>query len=166
MAAHAHTPAQGRRRAAAAALLAAALALAAVLAPQGPTAAEPASAAKKANGCEPWPAGLSPSGGPAPQRFTMLIRINQQTNVDTYSNFDPATGGLGGYLRQQDIFVINTRYETTTPAVASQLATNLRTAFPCNRIVALNGMKLDPALPEYALSLADHPAVWALMTDF
>ncbi|MGZ5321439.1 MAG: hypothetical protein ACXWFN_08265 [Solirubrobacterales bacterium] len=166
MAAHAHTPAQGRRRAAAAALLAAALALAAVLAPQGPTAAEPASAAKKANGCEPWPAGLSPSGGPAPQRFTMLIRINQQTNVDTYSNFDPATGGLGGYIRQQDIFVINTRYETTTPAVASQLATNLRTAFPCNRIVALNGMKLDPALPEYALSLADHPAVWALMTDF
>ena len=123
------------------------LALAAVLAPQGPTAAEPASAAKKANGCEPWPAGLSPSGGPAPQRFTMLIRINQQANVDTYSNFDPATGGLGGYIRQQDVFVINTRYETTTPAVASQLATNLRAAFPCNRIIALNGMKLRPGAP-------------------
>ncbi|HET8975592.1 MAG TPA: hypothetical protein VFN15_03095 [Solirubrobacterales bacterium] len=164
---HAQTPVEGRIRAAAAALLMAALALAAtMIAPRGPTAAEPASAAKKANGCDPWPAGLSPLGGPAPQRFTMLIRINQQVNVDTYSNFDPATGGLGGYIRPQDIFVINTRFETTTPSVAVQLATNLRAAFPCNRIIALNGMKLDPAVPEYAFSLADHPAVWALMTDF
>ena len=41
----------------------------------------------------------------------MLIRINQQENVDTYANFDSATGGLGGRVRPQDIFVINTRFE-------------------------------------------------------
>jgi len=95
----------------------------------------------------------------------MLIRINQQVNVDTYANMNPLTGGLGGYIRPQDVFVINTRFETTTPEVAAQLATNLRAAFPCNRIIALNGMRFDP-VPGYAFALADHPAVWALMTDF
>jgi hypothetical protein len=158
------TPAEGRLRAAAAALLIAALALAAVLlSPQG---AAPAEAAKKANGCNPWPAGLSPESGPAPQRFTMLIRINQQVNVDTYTNFDPATGGLGAHVRPQDVFVINTRFEKSNPTIASQLATNLRAAFPCNRIIALNGMSFDPNVPGYAFTLHDHPAVWAVMTDF
>ncbi|HEX2358177.1 MAG TPA: hypothetical protein VHH72_00020 [Solirubrobacterales bacterium] len=118
-----------------------------------------------AQSCGPQPAGLSPEG-PAPSRFTILIRINQQANVDTYSNFDSATGGLGGYVRRQDIFVINTRFETTTPSVATTLANNLAAAFPCNRIIALNGMSLNPLAPGYALSLFDHPSVFALMTDF
>ena len=96
----------------------------------------------------------------------MLIRINQQVNVDTYANFDSATGGLGGRVRPQDIFVINTRFEKSTPALATQLATNLRAAFPCNRIIALNGMSLDPTVPGYAFTLLDHPAVYSLMTDF
>ena len=115
--------------------------------------------------CGPQPVGLAPEG-PAPSRFTMLIRINQQVNVDTYSNFNSATGGLGGYVRQQDIFVINTRFETTTPTVATTLANNLSAAFPCNRIIALNGMSLNPLAPGYAFSLLDHPSVFALMTDF
>ena len=115
--------------------------------------------------CPPLPPGLSPAG-PGPSRFTMLIRINQQGNVDTYTNFNEATGGLGGRVRPQDIFVINTRFQTTTPTVASELATNLRAAFPCNRIIALNGMSFDPTLPGYAFSLLDHPDVSALITDF
>ena len=164
---HTHThPPRARRRAAAAGLLAALLALAAVLAPPGPTAAEPASAAKKANGCEPWPAGLGPSGGPAPQRFTMLIRINQQANVDTYSNFDPATGGSAATSASRTSSS-STPATRRRPRVASQLATNLRAAFPCNRIIALNGMKPQSrrarAMPSRSL---DHPSVWALMTDF
>jgi hypothetical protein len=144
-------------------LVAAVLALAVPLLGAGEAVAGPGGI--KANGCPPLPAGLSPEG-PGPTRFTMLIRINQQANVDTYSNFDSTTGGLGGYVRQQDIFVINTRFETATPAVAATLATNLRTAFPCNRIIALNGMSFNPLAPGFAFSLFDHPSVFALMTDF
>lgn len=149
------------RRAAAAVALSFALALAigggaAVVAPT------PADAQTT---CPAQPAGLAPEGA-GPTRFTMMIRINQQNNVNAYTNFNTATGGLGGYIRPQDIFVINTRFETTTPTVAAQLATNLRAAFPCNRIVALTGLGLDPSLPGYAFSLAGHPAVFALMTDF
>ena len=115
--------------------------------------------------CPPLPPGLSPVG-PGPARFTMLIRINQQGNVDTYTNFNEATGGLGGRVRPQDIFVINTRFQTTTPTVASELATDLRAAFPCNRIIALNGMSFDPTVPGYAFTLFDHPDVYALINDF
>jgi hypothetical protein len=122
-------------------------------------------AAEAQGSCPPLPPGLSPVG-PGPARFTMLIRINQQGNVDTYTNFNEATGGLGGRVRPQDIFVINTRFQTTTPAVASGLATDLRAAFPCNRIIALNGMSFDPTVPGYAFSLLDHPDVSALINDF
>ena len=96
----------------------------------------------------------------------MLIRINQQINVDTWTNSNEATGGLGGRIRPQDIFVINTRFENSNPTIAAQLATNLRAAFPCNRIIALNGMSFDPVAPGYAFTLLDHPSVYALMTDF
>jgi hypothetical protein len=129
-----------------------------------PGAASPPAAFAQA-GCPPWPPGLSPAG-PGPARFTMLIRINQQGNVDTYTNFNEATGGLGGRVRPQDIFVINTRFSTTTPAVAAELATDLRAAFPCNRIIALNGLSFDPTAPGYAFSLFDHPDVYALISDF
>lgn len=115
--------------------------------------------------CAPQPAGLAPDG-PGPSRFTMMIRINQQVNVNTYTNFDTTTGGLGGYVRPQDIFVINTRFETTTPTVAAQLASGLRAAFPCNRIIGLTGLGLNPAAPGYAFSLAGNPSVYSLMTDF
>lgn len=122
--------------------------------------------------CPAQPTGFSPPG-PGPTRFTMLIRINQMDNVEAYTNFNSATGGLGGYVRPQDIFVINTRFvsanpnqPSTTPAVAAQLATALRNAFPCNRIVALNGLTLNPTVAGYAFSLFDHPAVSALLTDF
>lgn len=118
-----------------------------------------------AQACAPQPAGLAPEG-PGPTRFTMMIRINQQVNVNTYTNFDTATGGLGSYVRPQDIFVINTRFETTTPTVAAQLASGLRAAFPCNRIVGLTGLGLNPSAPGYAFSLAGNPSVYALMTDF
>jgi hypothetical protein len=132
-------------------------------------AAAPAPA--EAQGCPALPSGLAPPGA-GPTRFTMMIRINSQQNVSTYANKIEATGGLGGRVRPQDIFMINTRFTGSggappmTPAVAADYATQLRAAFPCNRIVALTGMSYDPAAPGYAFSLADHPAVFALMTDF
>ena len=55
-----------------------------------------------------------------------------------------ASGGLADHVRPNDIFVINTRFQnhagTSNPAVASQLADRLRQSFPCNRIIALNGL--------------------------
>jgi hypothetical protein len=103
----------------------------------------------------------------APGNFTMLIRINQQSNVSSYTNFDSASGGLGGRIRAQDIFVINTRFDQTTPAVAETLAENLRAAFPCNRIIALNGLNPNPTLPGYAFSLVNSPArIYAVMLDY
>ena len=77
--------------------------------------------------------------------------------MNAYTNFNSATGGLGGYIRPQDIFVINTRFETTTPSVALQLAAALNSAFPCNRIIGLNGLGLNPTLPGYAFSLLGAP---------
>lgn len=115
--------------------------------------------------CPAPPAGLSPAG-PGPTRFTMLIRINQIENVNTYVNKNEATGGLGGRIRPQDVFVINTRFAKSIPANWIQMADMLRAAFPCNRIIALNGMSLNPLVPGYAFALIDHPATWALMTDF
>jgi hypothetical protein len=99
----------------------------------------------------------------------MLIRINTQGNVTTWTK---PGGGLAGRVRPRDIFVINTRFEGTdsfpevTPTVAARLATHLHRAFPCNRIIALNGMSFDPTQPGYAFSLIDHPSVFALLTDY
>ena len=154
-------PRAGFRQAAAALALSFALAIAIG---GGSAAIDPTPAAAQVT-CPAQPIGLAPDG-PGPTRFTMMFRINKQSNVDTYANFDASTGGIGGYVRPQDIFVINTRFATTTPSVAAELATNLRAAFPCNRIIALTGLGLDPSVPGYAFSLAGHPAVFALMTDF
>jgi hypothetical protein len=127
----------------------------------------PASAARAAQGCS-QPYGLAP-GGPAAQRFTMLIRINNQGNVDTYTK--PA-GGMGGRIRPQDIFVLNTRFAGTgqfpamTPDVAAHLAADLRATFPCNRIIALNGMSLTPDTAGWAFTGIDDPNVFALLTDY
>jgi hypothetical protein len=42
----------------------------------------------------------------------------------------------------------------------------LRAAFPCNRIIALNGLGADPNRPGYILALADNPEVWGTMLDW
>ncbi|MFL5908736.1 MAG: hypothetical protein ACJ75Z_14215 [Solirubrobacterales bacterium] len=118
--------------------------------------------------CPALPEGLSPPG-PGPTRFTMLIRINTQGNVDTYTK---PQQGMGDRLRPQDIFVLNTRFggsanfPAMTSDVAADLAADLRSAFPCNRIIALNGMGLDPSQAGYAFTAIDNPNVYTLLTDF
>ena len=122
------------------------------------------------------PSGLSPAGS-GPTRFTMLLRINTDENVDAYT--DPAHpiaqgGYIGNRVRPQDIFVLNTRFlgnasgtePPMTPTVAADLANQLNAAFPCNRVIALTGMNPDPLSPGFSFSLYDHPGVFALMTDF
>jgi hypothetical protein len=104
----------------------------------------------------------------------MMIRINTQGNVNTWTQFntDPTHGGLAPYVRPQDIFVLNTRFtgSGTFPAmtseVASGLASELRATFPCNRIIALNGMSFDPTQAGYAFTGLGDPNVYSLMTDY
>jgi hypothetical protein len=134
----------------------------------GGRSADPTAADAQAVSC-PAPAyGLAPDG-PAPTRFTMLIRINTQGNVETYAK---PQQGMGDRIRPQDIFVLNTRFAGSgqfpamTPAVAADLASQLRAAFPCNRIIALNGMSYDPAAAGFAFSLIDDPNVFAILSDF
>jgi hypothetical protein len=101
----------------------------------------------------------------------MMIRINTQGNVDTYTK--PETG-MGSRLRPQDIFVLNTRFEgngsgsepAMTASVAADYAAQLRATFPCNRIIALTGMSFNPATAGYAFTGIQDPNVFALMTDF
>src|SRR5215468_9629810 len=104
--------------------------------------------------CPSLPRGLSPASS-GPQGFTMLIRINTQGNVDTYTKPD---GGMGGRIRPQDIFVLNTRFAGSgsfpamTPTVAATLTSELRAAFPCNRIINLTGLGFNPSTQGYAFT--------------
>jgi hypothetical protein len=99
----------------------------------------------------------------------MMIRINTQGNVDTYTKPE---GGMGGRIRPQDIFVLNSRFtgsgqfSAMTPDVATLLAAELRNTFPCNRIIALNGVSFDPTQAGYAYTGIGDPNVFALVTDF
>ncbi len=130
-----------------------------------PAVGSPSEARAQAVSCPPTPKTLSPKAK-AFARFTMLIRINQPHNAATYANPDEATGGLGGRIRSNDVFVINTRFHKSSPETWTQSVDMLRNAFPCNRIVALNGLGLDPSAPGYAYALWNSPWVWALLTDW
>jgi hypothetical protein len=164
---HTYGSAPGRARQALWLALAAAL-LATLLLIGRSTSPGEAVAAKAAQGCE-QPYGLAPTGAAA-QRFTMLIRINTQGNVDTYTKPE---GGMGGRIRPQDIFVLNTRFAGSgqfppmTPDVAADYAAQLRAVFPCNRMITLNGMSLDPTQPPgWAYTGIEDPNIYALLTDY
>jgi hypothetical protein len=156
-----------RRARRAAALVAAALTLGLLLLVGRSVSPGDAEAARASQTC-PQPFGLAPPGAPA-QRFTMMIRINSEGNVDTYTK---PQQGMGDRLRPQDIFVLNTRFQGSgqfpamTSDVAAELAAELHTTFPCNRIIALNGMSYDPASPGFAFAGINDPNVFALLTDY
>jgi hypothetical protein len=111
--------------------------------------------------CPGNPVTLSPKGGPG-GRFTMLLRINKGSNVVDYEALQAAYG----QIRARDVFVVNTRWKGATPAGDRWIVSRLRDSFPCNRIIALNGLGADPRRPGYALSLTDSPHPWAVMLDW
>ena len=115
----------------------------------------------QADGCPPAPSHLSPKGNPG-SRFTMLIRVNKPSTVNQYAAIQSQTG----QLRTRDVFVVNTRFRGSSPGEAREIVDRLRVAFPCNRIVALNGLGADPSRPGYAFSLVDEPGLWAVMLDW
>lgn len=123
-----------------------------------------AAGAASAEACPSLPRGLSPSGPGA--RFTMLIRVNQTQNARAYASHDTATGGLADWIRPRDVFVINTRFPESSPAEWSKIARILGRSFPCNRILALNGLGADPSASGYAYALLGNPRVWGLLTDW
>ena len=151
----------------AAALVAAALTLGLLLLVGRSVSPGDAEAARASQTC-PQPFGLAPPGAPA-QRFTMMIRINSEGNVDTYTK---PQQGMGDRLQPQDIFVLNTRFQGSgqfpamTSDVAAELAAELHTTFPCNRIIALNGMSYDPASAGFAFTGINDPNIFALLTDY
>jgi hypothetical protein len=169
IASHPHGSASARTRRAITLIAAAAL-LALLLMAGRP--ADPAAAAKASAECPAQPYGLAPDG-PAAARFTMMIRINTQGNVNSWTQFntDPTHQGLAPYVRPQDIFVLNSRFTGSgqfpamTDAVATGLASTLRATFPCNRIIDLNGMSYDPTQAGYAFTGVNDPNVFALLTD-
>jgi hypothetical protein len=118
-----------------------------------------------ANNCPPTVKALSPKAKGF-KRYTMLLRVNQLVNVADYANPDRATGGFRAQLRPRDIFVINTRFAKSSPEEWTEIATALRQSFPCNRLVALNGLRPDPSAPGYAYALTDLPALWGLWIDW
>jgi hypothetical protein len=163
MAGISRTNPRGRQASAAFGALAGALVLLfSLLAPASAPAAKQNGGIKADSGCPALPTNLAPKAN----RFTMLIRINQLVNASTWNSYDTATGGLGGYVQPQDIFVINSRFEGSNPLLANEIANSLRLAHPCNRIISLNGMGFDPTRAGYAFTLLDNPSVYALMTDF
>jgi hypothetical protein len=128
-------------------------------------------ASAQAQAC-PQPIGLSPTGD-ATTRFTMLIRVNQKENlVNPTSGLATAQpNGTYGRTRPQDIFVVNTRFvksdgTASTPSDWIDLVTRLRTAFPCNRIISLNGLSLNSATAGYRFALYGQPGVHAVMLDW
>jgi hypothetical protein len=121
----------------------------------------PGSSPGDAGGCPPTPYNLAPKGG-AGARFTMLVRVNQPKNVDDYAQLQQTYG----QLRPRDIFVVNTRWKGSSPALQNEILERLANSFPCNRVIALNGLGADPQRPGYALSLVDSPRPWAVLLDW
>lgn len=102
----------------------------------------------------------------------MLIRVNTPGNAQTYANPNPANGDVGSRIRAQDIFVINTRRDLTgsdgssEPEKWVEMFNTLRTAFPCNRIIALNGLSSNSAAHGYQFALSTQPGIHAVMLDW
>jgi hypothetical protein len=153
-----------------AALLAlAAMILAAGLAPSSAGAAQKKAARKAAvkAACASIPSTLYPSTpGIAPEdRYTMIFRVNNLNDVDTFSSNLEANGGLKPRIKDRDIFLINTR-NSADEAAEQEIASQLRQNFPCNRIFALNGVSLNPSSTGYLFRLIDAPQVSALLMDW
>ncbi len=125
------------------------------------TALAPSASPGDPPGCPAPPYQLAPKGGRT-ARFTMLIRVNKPTNVDDYARLQSTYG----QLRSRDVFVVNTRWKGSSPALQDAILTRLRDSFPCNRVIALNGLGADPRRPGYALSLTDSSQPWAVLLDW
>lgn len=109
--------------------------------------------------CETWPANLSPATR-GPDGYTMILRINEPENVNKYSQT------IRSQLRDRDIFMVNTRYKGSSPETWAEIVRRLNINFPCNRIIALNGLHRNATKAGYMFALANDPSLWGLSIDW
>jgi hypothetical protein len=111
------------------------------------------------NGCAPDLLSVAPQGSEA-DSFTMGIRVNQTRDVDEISR------SLGDRIETRDIFVVNTTFEGSKPDDWSKVAAEIREKYPCNRLVALNGLGGNKEEAGYAFALAGKEGVDAILVDW
>jgi hypothetical protein len=116
-------------------------------------------AAASGDRCDALPKTLSPEGSGA-KSYTMILRINQPENVTEYAK------KIRKQVRDQDIFLVNTRFKGSTPEVWAEIVHRITSDFPCNRIIALNGLHTDPTRRGYSYALANDPSVWGISLDW
>ena len=109
--------------------------------------------------CGPFPESLVPPGS-GKAAFTMGIRVNQFPDVKSMK------AELGPYIRDHDVFVVNTQHPRTSENRQKLMIHMLATEFPCNRIYSLNGLGANPKQPSYTFALAQHPDVDGILVDF
>jgi hypothetical protein len=120
----------------------------------------------RASACSGNPDTLYPYGVAPPSNFTMILRVNTLNDVKTFTQTDESKGGLQPRIQDRDIFLINTRFAAGDADTEQQIATQLRAAFPCNRIFSLNGVSLNPNASSYLFSLVNAPEVSAYLVDW
>jgi hypothetical protein len=109
--------------------------------------------------CGPFPESLVPPGS-GQAAFTMGIRVNQFPDVKAMKT------ELGPYIRDRDVFVVNTQHPRTSENRQKLMIHTLATEFPCNRIYSLNGLGANPKQPSYTFALAEHPDVDGILVDW
>jgi hypothetical protein len=117
------------------------------------------SSGEKTASCGPFSEALTPPGSGA-DAFTMGIRVNQFPDVKTMKT------ALGPYIRDRDVFVINTQHPRTSAKRQELMIHQLADEFPCNRIYSLNGLGTNPAQPSYFLALKDNDDVDGILVDW
>jgi hypothetical protein len=91
----------------------------------------------------------------------MLLRVNTEEEVEQFAS-DP----LRSRILDRDLFLINTQYQTMNIGKAEDIFSSLRSRFPCNRIVALNGLGKVSGRPGYMYALAGEPGLSAVALDW
>lgn len=110
--------------------------------------------------CSGIPSGLSPSGT-GPDAYTMILRVNTGEQVDQF-----AASPLRSRIRDRDIFMINTEYKKMNSAQGVAIFEKLKSEFPCNRVMSLNGLLKTPGKPGYMYALAGEQGLDAILLDW
>ncbi len=106
------------------------------------------------------PFGLNPQGR-GNDAYTMILRVNNEGQVKQFAA-DP----LRSRVRNRDIFLINTEYKKMGSGDAENLFQELKSSFPCNRVMALNGLLKVPGKPGYMYALAGEQGLDAILLDW
>ena len=110
--------------------------------------------------CSGVPTGLAP-GGTGPDAYTLMLRVNTGKQVEQF-----AAGSLRSRIRDRDIFMIDTEYEKIDSGQTVSIFNKLKSEFPCNRVMSLNGLLKTPGKPGYMYALAGEQGLDAVILDW